>query len=675
MATRYDVSAVPPQGGYVAKQCPVRAQWDAIRPCEPLPASAALSRMFARGIAFEEQVVARLLDLHPCACLVAKSDHEERAERERATLAAMTAAVPLIIGGRLPTDNRARRVGEPDLLLAAAGSGYRAVDIKHHRARDAKPAESSAREASRGGQPEEHRPEKDGLARYRPALCSELGSPWLENAAADPVSTALWRRGDLLQLAHYQRMLEAAGMAAASGRLGGIVGVDEAVVWYDLDEPVWQTPSSGGKGGRGRARKLRSTMEVYDFEFDFRLDVIAVAGRCVDDPDVTLLLVPVKIGECAHCPWWSACGPRLEAGTGDVSLLPGIGWQQWRAHRDHGVTDRGALAALDYRTAKLVASGVDLRPVMRALDGMPGDTPVAEVLGARRRAQAGLLASAGIGVLADARALCPRTASYSDEPMRGLPEQIDLARAALGDQAAYRRRGVSTVRVPRADVEVDIDMENTQDGVYLWGALVTLRSDGYGMARRFAWSRPRFDQRLAAHAGYRAFCTWKPMSCQRESDLFSEFWSWLSRLRGTAAAAGLSFLGYCYNAAAENSQLRRIAAGLGLTEEVSAFVGSDQWVDLYRVFDRQLITGRSTGLKAVARLAGFSWEVTDPGGDESMIRYDAAAAGDEQARDWLLVYNRNDTQATLALREWLDHAASGCASVEQARYIPPQEGS
>ena len=58
-----------------------------------------------------------------------------------------------------------------------------------------------------------------------------------------------------------------------------------------------------------------------------------------------------------------------------------------------------------------------------------------------------------------------------------------------------------------------------------------------------------------------------------------------------------------------------------------------------------------------------------------MIRYDAAAAGDEQARDWLLVYNRNDTQATLALREWLDHSASGCAPVEQARYDRRWEGT
>src|SRR5215469_13448439 len=263
MGTRYDVSGVPPQGGYVAKLCPVRAQWDTVRPCDPLPVSRLLERRFERGRQFEREVVARLLALHPDARVVAGAD---RAEREAVTLAAMKAGAPVIVGGRLPADLAGRRVGEPDLLVSAAGGpGYRPVDIKHHRCLDADPG---------------------GL----PAVRSPLDRLVWEAAEEDPGSSARKRKEDLLQLAHYQRMLEAVGLAQASGR-----------------------------------QRRRSTMAVYDFEFGFRLDVLAAAAAHQADPDAALLVVPVRISECAECPWWSWCGPRLEAGSGDVSLLPGTG--------------------------------------------------------------------------------------------------------------------------------------------------------------------------------------------------------------------------------------------------------------------------------------------------------------------------------------------------------------
>jgi predicted RecB family nuclease len=97
-------------------------------------------------------------------------------------------------------------------------------------------------------------------------------------------------------------------------------------------------------------------------------------------------------------------------------------------------------------------------------------------------------------------------------------------------------------------------------------------------------------------------------------------------------------------------------------------------VDLMRVFDAQLITGSGSGLKDVAALAGYSWPVDAPGGEQALARYDEATAGSDPAggpsplactaRAWLLAYNRGDTEATLALREWLSGAASGCPPIE-----------
>ena len=69
--TRYDVSGVPRRAAYVAKQCPVRAQWDAIRPCDPLPpARGARAPARAAAAQFEAEIVARLLALHPDARVI-----------------------------------------------------------------------------------------------------------------------------------------------------------------------------------------------------------------------------------------------------------------------------------------------------------------------------------------------------------------------------------------------------------------------------------------------------------------------------------------------------------------------------------------------------------------------------------------------------------------------------
>ena len=69
---------------------------------------------------------------------------------------------------------------------------------------------------------------------------------------------------------------------------------------------------------------------------------------------------------------------------------------------------------------------------------------------------------------------------------------------------------VDPPEIPRADVEIDIDIENVLDGVYLWGALVTDRTET-GLV----------------DTGYRAFATWDPLTTDTESENFLHFWDWL----------------------------------------------------------------------------------------------------------------------------------------------------
>ena len=248
-----------------------------------------------------------------------------------------------------------------------------------------------------------------------------------------------------------------------------------------------------------------------------------------------------------------------------------------------------------------------------------------------------LLACEGIATPDDLQALCARTASYSDVGLGALPTHIDLARAALGPAPAYRRRGVAAVIAPRADVEVNIDMENTELGCYMWGSYVSDRSNT-GFAK----------------TGYRAFVTWEPLTLDSEAENSLRFWRWLMQIRQACHDAGMTFAAYCYNAAAENTYLRRLViAEESVAEEIDAFIRSAEWVNMLREWDAQLITGGSSSLKTTAPLTGFQWKVEDAGGGESMIKHDLATAGDTAAQDWLLAYNRGDVEATLAVRDWM----------------------
>ncbi len=266
-----------------------------------------------------------------------------------------------------------------------------------------------------------------------------------------------------------------------------------------------------------------------------------------------------------------------------------------------------------------------------------------------------VVAIMGIALLVGA----PRLSGYmqSQKLVKGaddLASQIDLARARTGPAPAYLRRGVDRVSVPRGDLEVDVDMESTNDGCYLWGALVT-------------------DRRGHTPATiYVSFASWGPDLEQGERAAFEEFWSWFAQQRAGAHAEGVTFRAYCYSRGAEEGQMKRIAELLGRRDEVDEFLSSEDWVDLHDVVRAHLVTGRSLGLKQVAPLAGFAWRSGDAGGTLAMVTYDSAVDDSDpveqaEAQRWIVDYNEDDVRATAALREWLDGPAGDLRSVAEAR--------
>ncbi|WP_199430711.1 TM0106 family RecB-like putative nuclease [Qaidamihabitans albus] len=298
------------------------------------------------------------------------------------------------------------------------------------------------------------------------------------------------------------------------------------------------------------------------------------------------LAEPSRILECRRCPWWPICESELNRGR-DVSLV--VRGEDAMELRRAGVSTVDKLAALD-----------------------PADEPPIQWTGT----------------------------TFTDA--------VALARAWLADLTVVRR--VEKVTVPRADVEVDIDMESFGDsGAYLWGCL--LGGTDIGVER-----------------GYHAFATWDPLPTTDEARSFAEFWAWLSDVRARATAAGLTFRAYCYNALAENRWLfgsvERFAGmdGIPTRAELSSFVESDEWVDLFRSVTDQFLCSHGKGLKVIAPVAGFRWRDAEAGGEASMRWYRDAVgmdgtAPDPAQRERLLRYNEDDVLATRALREWMSGPA------------------
>ena len=310
-------------GGYAAKQCAVRVQHDyGPSPLKWVPALEDQARLDA-GIAFEADVFAELARLHPAAVCI---DPElRRAAAIAATVAAMDAGAPLILGGWLPEDPDAGRTGRPDLLVSVGG-GYLPADVKHHRSAEPKPTKT--------------------------ATIAALDTPADWQPVGGWSTATVYRMVDGLQLAHYTRLLEACGRHPGPhlryGAVLGSTGIDtgggqrgRVLVWHDLTEPLAATFSRR----HGKAR--RSLLERYDHEHSFRV-AVAEAARTAATGGGSLLVEPVGQPECRTCPYRQVCAEQMGADDPSAALTVGnLDVREWITLRRMGIRTIAALADLD----------------------------------------------------------------------------------------------------------------------------------------------------------------------------------------------------------------------------------------------------------------------------------------------------------------------------------------
>lgn len=242
------------------------------------------------------------------------------------------------------------------------------------------------------------------------------------------------------------------------------------------------------------------------------------------------------------------------------------------------------------------------------------------------------------GATADATRVAVRAALTS----AGLTEEIEAAVARIlpvvaeesesTDEVVLKpdiageieaRRGVVGDDLEEADVEIDLDVEHDDAGVYLWGYLVTRRGVADSEYHSVGSPQPESDpDGLLAKSLVR-----------QVADAIRE-----------AQSAGLKVRLFHYGTT-ERRFLERVG---GEAADLLAVA-----TDLLEFVRRRFSSTEGFSLKALAPLGGANWRTQGLDGETSTEWIARARAGDEQAWLELLAYNEDDVRATLILRRYV----------------------
>lgn len=216
-----------------------------------------------------------------------------------------------------------------------------------------------------------------------------------------------------------------------------------------------------------------------------------------------------------------------------------------------------------------------------------------------------------------------------------------------------------TLDIPTFDIEIDIDLENSQGSFQELGSSESGEPDRvflYGFIKHDRTKVTIWDDNDA-----KSFENYGGDS-EAEFDVLSRMWNYLADEVSQAKTEGKS-IGIFHYSPVEVLWFRRFAERYAGRTDVPTRTEVDQFVaDYFHDFiktakqvnfppaKKSPLCGYS--IKTLAPLVPFSWHVDDPGGAEAIVKYRLAGESDE-ARRWLRCYNWDDVRATMALRNWM----------------------
>ena len=218
-----------------------------------------------------------------------------------------------------------------------------------------------------------------------------------------------------------------------------------------------------------------------------------------------------------------------------------------------------------------------------------------------------------------------------------------------------------TLEVPTFDIEIDIDLENSQ------GSLQEIGDDDSAEPDRvFLYGYIKHDRTLQDDWNSNDPESFENYGgdLEAEFNVLSRMWDYLVSEVNSAKAEGKT-IGIFHYSPVEVTWFRRFAEryegrdDVPTLQEVQDFV-EQNFYDLIKTAKQVVFPPTSKSpicgysIKTLAPLVPFEWHVNDAGGAEALVKYKQAfEQGSKSAQLWLRCYNWDDVRATMALRNWM----------------------